>query len=554
MRKAISCIMCLAILLLSMPGYALANDGARQTFIENYLHIMDKTLDMQNVYMEDMKRNTIQLNFNGELTESSYQGADGTNMSDVPCNGSLEIIANQKNGQCQVNFSGQVLEYVLDGQVYLSEDGIIIPKETIETLAKTGIEELLEMDGMEEMPAYVVLQPFQSDEEWALLQESFAYNMEMYSKKDEIKAFYEELLNIIPSSYFCYEDGYAVLDLHPSILGSAIFINNLKNNSQDLAQKFTAIMSQPPYVTDEEFRAMKEEMEAGIVASIDSIQISDLADLDLPFTVEEFKILTNDDAIDTSIHINSDVEGSKFNLNLTGSNVFTGSSNYSSQTDIALLIDSPDVFMDLALHGQGTSSASKSNMDISVAGDIRSGEESVSGEIVFGIGMDFDSHSRISIPEINENNSMVMNMGDFIPDEEDWNAEYPVMYEADGTEDGKLKVFLYGYQMDFGEVEPVIINSCTMVPVREIGENLYCEVSWQPPDTVIFSDGYSEEDLILKINSTTYYVGDQSYTTDTVPVIINGHTYIPLRAVADYLGYTLEWDEASKSVLMDFDF
>ncbi len=553
MRKAISCIMCLAILLLSMPGYALASDGARQTFIENYLHIMDKSLEMQNVYMEDMQRNTIQLNFDGELTESSYQGADGTIMSEVPCNGSLEIIGNQKNGQCQVNFGGQVLEYVLDGTLYLSKDGIIIPKATIESLAKIDAEGLLGLDDLEDMPAYVVFQPFQSDEEWALLQESFTYNTEMYSKKNEIKAFYRELLDTIPASCFRYEDGYAVLDLQPSILGSAVFINNLKNNSQDLAEKFTAIMTQPPYVSDEEFAAMKEEIEVGIVTGIDSIQISDLADLELPFTVEEFKILTKYDVIDTSIHINGDVEGSKINLNLTSSGVLTGSSNCSSQVDIALLIDSPDMFMDLALHGQGTSSASKSDMDITVAGDLRSGEVLLSGKIDFETSMDFDSESRINIPEINENNSMVIDMADFMPDQPEWNSEYE-MYGTEDYDDGKLKIFLYGYQMDFGEAEPVIINSCTMVPVREIGENLYCEVSWQPPDTVIFSDGYSEEDLILKINSTTYYVGDQSYTTDTVPVIINGHTYVPLRAVADYLGYTLDWDAASKSVFMEFDY
>jgi len=551
LKKVISCILGLAILLLAMPVNALAGDGAKQSFIENYLHIMDNTLDMQNVYMEDMQRNTIRLDFNGELTESSYQGADGTIMSDVPCNGSIEIIGNQKNGQCQVNFAGQVLEYVLDGKVYLSKDGIIIPKETIESLAKIDTEGLTGMDDLEDMPSYLVLQPLLSDEEWALIQESFTYNMDMYSKKNEIKAFYRELLDTIPASYFNYKDGYAILDIQPSLLASAVFINNLKNNSQDLAEKFTAIMNKPPYVSDEEFTAMKEEIIVGIVAGIDAIQLSDLADLDLPFTVEEFKILTKYHTVNTSVHISSDLEGSKFDLNLSSSSEFSSKSNYTSQVDVALLVDSPELIMDVALQAQGTSSASKSNMDMTVGGEIRSGEELVSGKIVFETSMDFDSKSRISIPQINENNSMVIAMGDFMPEQEEWNSKIiPTPTEWD---DGSLKVFVYGQKLNF-EAEPLIINSCTMVPVREIGEHLYCDVSWQAPDTVIFSDEYSGVDLTMKVNSTTYYLGDQVLTMDNAPVIINGYTYVPLRVVADYLGYTLEWDAVSKSVFMDFDY
>ncbi len=550
MRKAISCFLSLAILLLAMPFNALASDGARQDFIQNFLHIMDNTLDMQNVYMEDMQRNTIKLEFNGELTESSYQGADGANMSDVPCNGSIEIIGNQKNGQCQVNFGGQVLEYDLDGTLYLSKDGIIIPKETIESLVKIDTAGLSGMDDLEDIPAYVVIQSFLSDEEWALLQDSFTYNIEMYSKKNEIKAFYRGLLNTVPASCFYYKDGYSVLDLQPSILASAVFINNLKDNSQDLAEKFTAIMTKPPYVSEEEFLDMKEEIESGIVEGIGALQIIDLADLEeLPFTVEELKISSKYDSFATSIHISSDMEGNAFDFALTANHVLAEGKS-TGDINLDLLVDTPEMFMDLTIEGKEKDYSHNSNLDLVIGGEIRSGEEFVSGEIVMEAALDFDSDYRINIPEINDSNSMVLDMAEFMPDQPEWDTKY----EAEYYDDGKLKVFLYGYKMDFEEAEPLIINSCTMVPVREIGENLYCEVSWQPPDTVIFSDEYSEEDLTLKINSTTYYLGYQSYTMGTAPIIIKGHTYVPLRVVADYLGYTLEWDAASKSVYMDFDF
>lgn len=135
-------------------------------------------------------------------------------------------------------------------------------------------------------------------------------------------------------------------------------------------------------------------------------------------------------------------------------------------------------------------------------------------------------------------------MADLMPEKEDWKS---------AQDDGFLKVFIYGQRLSFDEGEPMIISSCTMVPLRETCDYLGCEVSWQAPDTIVLSDGYSE-DLILKINSPGYHLGNKSLTMGAAPLIINGRAYVPLRLVAEYLGYTLDWDEASQSVNMEYDF
>ena len=537
MRKLFSCILCLLILVLSMPGNAMAGEEAKQQFIGNYLNILDKSFKMQCSSWESMQRNTFTLNLNGELTESSYKGLDGTTLSNVPCQGSLEIISNQKEGQVEVNFEGQLMENTLDGSVYINQEGIIIPKKTLEALAvldPTYAEQLTDM------PAFLVVKI--SEENWAVFRDSFTESMAIYNMKDEIKAFYQALIDIIPASYFYNRDGYAVMDLKPSILGSTVFLSNLKHNSRDLAENFTALMTKPSYLSDEEFTAMKQEMVDSFVASIESLQISNLKDIELPFTINEFQVLTKYDKIDTYVHISSDLDV-KWDLKISVNNLLTSSNSYSSLVDMGLLVDSPDFSLDFALHGKDESTARKSNVDFTLAGSFTEGTQSAGGKIDMQIQMNFMSQARINWPELNEENSTVIESDEFMPYEEEWD---PYQWEEyDG-----VKVFIYGYPMYFAEGQPVIIDSRALLPLRETTDYLGGAVSWTPPDTVVLGNGY-DEDLVLIINSTTYYQGEQTLTMDTAPVIIDGRTYVPVRLIAEYLGFTVEWDDSSQSIFIN---
>ncbi|NLL87007.1 MAG: copper amine oxidase N-terminal domain-containing protein [Syntrophomonadaceae bacterium] len=536
MRKLICYILCSLVLLLSLPQNAMASESSKQAFIRDIMHMMDVSMNMNSSYWQNMQHNTSKINFKGELTESSYQSADGSSLSNLPCKGSFEIISNLKKEQFQIKFDGQVSEHILNGLIYFSQDELIIPRDTVESLANLGIEELPDIEELDEMYDYVVIKPVLSNEDWSLLKESMIYNNDIYNNKDEVKAFVREFLNTIPASYFSYHDGYFVLDLRPSILGSAEFISNLKNNSKNLAEKFVAIMSKPPNTSDEEFAAMKEEMVNSIVEGIESLQISDLADLDLPFAVNEFKILSKYNAVNTSIHISSEKE-SKLDLKMNSYSTLSGHNNYLSRIDINLLLDSPETFLDLTLNARGTNNAKKSVLDLDIAGEIIEEYASASGRISFDASMEYNSKARINLPVLNENNSLIVDVDDTLL----------YTYEGEEVDDGKLKIYIEGYHIDFYEAQPVIINSCTMVPLRETCYYLGGEVNWQEPDTVILSNGY-DEDLVLKINSTTYQQGEQAFTMASPPFIIDGLTYVPIRLLAEYFGYTVEWDGVSQSI------
>lgn len=172
-----------------------------------------------------------------------------------------------------------------------------------------------------------------------------------------------------------------------------------------------------------------------------------------------------------------------------------------------------------------------------IAGEIIEEYASASGRISFDASMEYNSKARINLPVLNENNSLIVDVDDTLL----------YTYEGEEVDDGKLKIYIEGYHIDFYEAQPVIINSCTMVPLRETCYYLGGEVNWQEPDTVILSNGY-DEDLVLKINSTTYQQGEQAFTMASPPFIIDGLTYVPIRLLAEYFGYTVEWDGVSQSI------
>jgi len=110
-------------------------------------------------------------------------------------------------------------------------------------------------------------------------------------------------------------------------------------------------------------------------------------------------------------------------------------------------------------------------------------------------------------------------------------------------------VYIDGWPMEFEDVPPLLVDGYTMMPLRELAEMSGREVTWQPPDTIVLQDGYNP-DLTFKINSTDFQVGNEMRVAEKAPVIINDRTYVPLRIAAECLGYTVEWDQSTKSVLL----
>lgn len=99
------------------------------------------------------------------------------------------------------------------------------------------------------------------------------------------------------------------------------------------------------------------------------------------------------------------------------------------------------------------------------------------------------------------------------------------------------------------DVSPVIENGRTLVPYRALLEALGGEVSWDPKKMTATAVLGSDE-VKVTIDSTIGYVNGVQKTLDVPARIIDGRTLIPVRFVLENLKCTVLWDNDTRTVLI----
>lgn len=104
----------------------------------------------------------------------------------------------------------------------------------------------------------------------------------------------------------------------------------------------------------------------------------------------------------------------------------------------------------------------------------------------------------------------------------------------------------------FFDSEPYIDQANrAMVPVRAIAEALGAKVDWdEPARQVTITEGKNK--VRLTIDSSSAQVNGVRKTMDTAPVIRQDRTMVPLRYVGEYLGASVDWDDATRTVIVNF--
>ena len=96
------------------------------------------------------------------------------------------------------------------------------------------------------------------------------------------------------------------------------------------------------------------------------------------------------------------------------------------------------------------------------------------------------------------------------------------------------------------EMAPVIVEERTLVPLRAVSEALGCDVSWDA-DTkgITLCDGsnlyftWIDKDHAFKTSATAL---EDTTVMDVSPTIMNDYTMVPLRAISEMFGATVNWD------------
>lgn len=119
-------------------------------------------------------------------------------------------------------------------------------------------------------------------------------------------------------------------------------------------------------------------------------------------------------------------------------------------------------------------------------------------------------------------------------DESVTNTETPTYSQPDG-----ITVILNGKQLEF-DVEPTLINSRTMVPMRVIFEALGANVDWD--GTTQTAIGVTKNTTIkITIGKDYLLKNDNIVVLDSPAVVISGRTLVPVRAIAESLDCKVEW-------------
>ncbi|MCD8390330.1 MAG: hypothetical protein LUD03_00625 [Firmicutes bacterium] len=136
-------------------------------------------------------------------------------------------------------------------------------------------------------------------------------------------------------------------------------------------------------------------------------------------------------------------------------------------------------------------------------------------------------------------------------DKENWSID--ALYDGDTVEmttDSSVALVNgepYTITSGDAEIQPIIRNDRTMVPVRFISEAFGANVEWDggaQSVTVTTPDA----EVKLTIGSAEYTVNGTQKTMDSEAFIESDATFIPLRAVAESLGYNVEWNSGAIAV------
>lgn len=101
--------------------------------------------------------------------------------------------------------------------------------------------------------------------------------------------------------------------------------------------------------------------------------------------------------------------------------------------------------------------------------------------------------------------------------------------------------------IDENGTAPVIANGRTLVPIRAVVESLGGNIEWNNDSrTITIIKGNTTIQLV--IDEINAKVNNNNIALDITPVIINERTMLPLRFVAESLGADVEWDSKKRKI------
>lgn len=94
---------------------------------------------------------------------------------------------------------------------------------------------------------------------------------------------------------------------------------------------------------------------------------------------------------------------------------------------------------------------------------------------------------------------------------------------------------------------PVVENGRTLVPIRAIIEAMGGSVDWDDETHTALLE-YNGDTITLEIGNPTAYFNTAANTLDVAPMVINGRTMLPIRFIAESFKFNVNWNGETRTV------
>ena len=131
------------------------------------------------------------------------------------------------------------------------------------------------------------------------------------------------------------------------------------------------------------------------------------------------------------------------------------------------------------------------------------------------------------------------------------NKEKPILSGNDNAQksNSDIKVRVNRNLIMFDQ-PPVAENGRTLVPLRKIFEALRAEVEWNGETQTVTAYG-NNRIIKLTLGENVMYVNGVEYELDVPAKAINGRTLVPVRAISQALDCIVDWDNSTKTVIIE---
>ena len=109
------------------------------------------------------------------------------------------------------------------------------------------------------------------------------------------------------------------------------------------------------------------------------------------------------------------------------------------------------------------------------------------------------------------------------------------------------KVMLNGELVKFNDQYPIIENGTTLVPIRAVSEMLNADVSWNQERGIALVNKGGKK-IELHTGTTTAYINGEKFELEVSAEVVNNRTLVPLRFIAEALDVDVTWHGETRMV------